>query len=109
MSTSIFTFMEKLTQIYASIAPPKPTSTESKVAKPGYNVAPCALCPDMISSREIRESVMWAEGTSYGWFFDGHDFLAHRRCWKALSEAKRNQIRNKCPRDSKPRALGQTA
>jgi len=61
---------------------------------------------------EILEGVLWEEqekGFLYGyaWWSEGEEEnrVAHRRCWKDLSEKARRHIRREA--DGAPRSMGQ--
>lgn len=78
-----------------------------------YNVAPCALCPKLLHSGEIKEAVYWLPKLEWGlnsvFIFDiVPDYrFAHRACWKALSEKRRRSIRKCSEKRFGPRSLEQ--
>ena len=78
-----------------------------------YNATICALCPNFITYSELREAVYWLPELRWGleglfWFDDVADFkFAHRRCWKAISEKRRRNIRNCCECKYEPCSMEQ--
>lgn len=101
-----YTFLERLMRIYASIGQPRPTSM-SKTPRKSFKVAPCKLCSDFVDSQEVHESVQWAVGSPWSWWEPGSEFVAHRRCWRALPEGERKHIRKTA--SSEPASMGQRA
>lgn len=78
-----------------------------------YNVAPCALCPHLMSLEDVKEGVYWLPKLEWGlegllWFDGVADFrFCHRRCWKTLAEKRRRGIRKCSEKRFGPRSLEQ--
>lgn len=76
-----------------------------------YALGICQICDQPMSLPEIREGVAWEEldvYSLYGYMFyseDDETRVAHRRCWKELSEAERRFIRKESSKD--PVSMGQ--
>lgn len=76
-----------------------------------YALGICQLCDSPMTLSEIREGVLWEEeekGWLYGYYYFSEEDdarVAHRRCWKELSEAERAFIRKEASTD--PRSMGQ--
>lgn len=77
-----------------------------------YNVTICALCPEYLTLQDVQDSVYWLPECPWGlqslFTFDlVADYkFAHKRCWKALSERRRRNIRQCCERKFEPRTQG---
>jgi hypothetical protein len=82
-----------------------------------YNVCPCFLCDKPLSFEALRESVNWAPKSDFGnwwknYWSDSEDsemHFAHKACWKKLSEARREYIREGSDRKFVPKTLNQLA
>lgn len=77
-----------------------------------YALGICHLCERPITLQEIREGVKWQEQERqypFGmvWWCEAEEEnrVAHRRCWKDLSETERRHVRHKA--DAWPRSMGQ--
>jgi len=79
-----------------------------------YNVTPCFFCQQPMTFQQLREGVYWLpdmDQVELSWIVYGgeafvHNF-AHRHCWKALKEKRRELIRITCYKKQEPRSLGQ--
>lgn len=81
-----------------------------------YALGICQLCELPMTLAEIAEGVTWEERNqgllySFGWWMDDEEEcrVAHRRCWKELSERERVFIRSEASKGAKPKSLGQLA
>lgn len=77
-----------------------------------YALGICHLCERPMTLGEIQEGVNWQEQERqypFGmvWWSEAEEEsrIAHRRCWKELSETERRHLRHRA--DSTPRSMGQ--
>jgi hypothetical protein len=77
-----------------------------------YNLVPCWICQRAMSFREVREGVYWLpdmDEVEYSWAcYEAFVFnFAHRHCWKALKEKRRELIRLTSFKKQGPRSMNQ--